>query len=175
MTPSRTYRYYVRSRDGRAIFGFDRLEAATAAALEYGEGAHLVDTMAQAYFPIVQEVQRTAAANLELVYLPFGGWDTGRFGVDRDLIEGIKKGHVAIVHAYLAKGASANARDATGGPALHWAAARGKADIVGLLLQHGAGPSQRDAHNQTALDVACKKQHQEVADLLIQAGATTRR
>ena len=37
--------------------------------------------------------------------------------VRRDLLEGIKKGHVAIVHAFLAKGADPDATDKNGGPA----------------------------------------------------------
>ena len=52
----RQYRYYVRSPDGRAIFGLDILEAAQTVALEYGRGAHLVDTLAQAYHPMLQKV-----------------------------------------------------------------------------------------------------------------------
>jgi hypothetical protein len=165
-----TYRYYVRSPDGRAIFGFDRLEAATAVALEYGLGAALVDTMAQAYHPMLQEVKAAESGNA-LVYAPLGGWDTGRFGVDRDLIEGIKKGHAAIVHAFLAKGASANARDGKGGPALHWAVARGNADVVRLLLASGADVDAGDGRGQTALDVARTKDQAAIVELLLAAGA----
>lgn len=172
MAETKTYRYYVRSPDGRAIFGLDKLEAASVAALEYGPGAFLVDTLAQAYFPMVQEVVRGADGAKQLVYVPLGGWDTGRFGHDRDLIEGIKKGHVAIVHAYLAKGASANARDANGGPALHWAAGRGSAAIVALLLDHGADVHLRDNVGQSALDVARKKRQADVVALLERKGAT---
>jgi hypothetical protein len=166
----KTYRYYVRSPDARAIFGFDRLEAATAVALEYGIGAALVDTMAQAYHPMLQEVKVTEAGKA-LVYAPLGGWDTGRFGVDRDLIEGIKKGHAAIAHAYLAKGGSANACDANGGPALHWAVARGNAEVVSLLLAKGADVHARDGRGQTALDIAVKKNQPAIGQLLRGAGA----
>lgn len=38
----KTFRYHVRSPDGRAIFGCDRLEAATAVALEYRQGPRLL-------------------------------------------------------------------------------------------------------------------------------------
>ena len=164
-------RYFVRSGDGRAIHGFARLEAASLAAIEHGVGAHLVDTLAQAYFPIVQEVALAASGEKELTYLPFGGWDTGRFGHDRDLIEAIKKGHVAIVHAFLAKGASANARDAKGGPALHWAAGRGVADVVRLLIRSGADVRALDAGGKSALDIARGKGRAEIADILERAGA----
>ncbi len=155
------YRYYVRSPDGRAIFGFETSEAAETAARAYGEGAHVVDTLAQGYRPMLQEVR-----DGELVLAGFGGWDTGRFGLDRDLIEGIKKGHVAIAHAFLAKGAIANARDRHGGPALHWAVGGGRAETVKLLLDHGADPRALDGEDQTALDLAQKRGRDEIAEVL---------
>ncbi len=161
------YRYYVRSPDGRAMFGFESPEAAETAARAYGEGAQVVDTLAQAYKPMLQEMRGG-----ELVLAGFGGWDTGRFGLDRDLIEGIKKGHVAIAHAFLAKGAEAGARDQHGGPALHWAVASGRPETVKLLLDHGAEASARDAEGQTALDLAQKRGHDKIAAILHQAGAT---
>lgn len=160
------FRYWVRSRDGRAIFGFDRLEAATTAALEMPVGAHLVDTMAQAYFPVLQEVKAFDGGGRALVYLPFGGWDNGRFGLDRDLIEGIKKGHVAIVHAFLAKGASPDARDPKGGTALHWAVGSGRAEIVALLLKSGADRQAVDGSGQTPADVARRKGRLALAEMI---------
>ena len=75
-------RFFVRSPDGRGIFGFETREAAEYVAREYSDGAELVDTLAQAYRPMVQ-----AGANGALEDLSYGGWDTGRFGLDRDLIE----------------------------------------------------------------------------------------
>ncbi len=56
------YRYYVRSPDGRAIFGFESTEAAETAARAYGEGAHVIDTLAQAYRPMLQEMRGGALA-----------------------------------------------------------------------------------------------------------------
>ena len=73
-----------------------------------------------------------------LAYLPVGGWDSGRFSLERDLIEAFKKGHAGIVHAYLAKGVDPCVQAAHGGPALVWAAAGGSLDIVSLLLKFGA-------------------------------------
>ncbi len=159
-------RFYVRSPDGRPIFGFDEREGAATAARAYGDGAFLVDTQAQAYLPMLEE-----CLDGEVIYRGYGGWDTGRFGVDRDLIEAIKKGHVAIVHAFLAKGADVNTRDAKGGLALHWAAGGGKPAIVTLLLDHGAGLTARDPEGQTVLDVAETRGRTEIAALLRQAGA----
>ena len=160
------YRYYVRSPDGRAIFGFDKQDAAKGVALEFGTGARLVDTLAQAYQPVVQEVR-----NGDLVYLAFGGWDTGRFGLDRDLIEAIKKGEVATVHAFLAKGASANAVDSKGGTALHWAASKGVTEIIRLLLAEGADAAAADPDGDTPLDIAQARNRTEAASLLAQHGA----
>lgn len=168
---AKTYRYYVRAPDGRAIYGFDRAEVAAEVALEYGVGAEIVDTMAQAYHPMLQTV-RMEAGRKELAYGAVGGWDTGRFGADRDLIEAIKKGSASIVHAFLARGASANARDGKGGPALHWAVARGNPDVVRLLIGNGADVMARDATGQTARDVAEKKGRAELLGLLAASGGT---
>jgi hypothetical protein len=162
---TKAYRYYVRAPDGRAIFGFDKAEAAEFVALEYGVGAVMVDTLAQAYMPMLQEVG-LVDGRPTLVLGPVGGWDTGRFSLDRDLIEAIKKGHAALVHAFLAKGASANARDQNGGGALHWAAGRGVPDVIALLLSHGADPDMRDASGHRALDVAESRGRSEAATIL---------
>jgi hypothetical protein len=170
MSPSRTYRYYVRSPDGRAIFGVEILEAARTVAFEYGLGAQLVDTLAQAYHPMLQQVVEGHDGKT-LVYAPIGGWDTGRFTPERDLIEAIKKGSVAIAHAFIAKGASPNAMDEKGGSALHWAVGRGNLDIVALLLAEGADVNVRDVKNQTPLDVAIAKGQTAIIDRLRRAGA----
>ena len=53
-------RYYVRSPDGGRIVGYEDLNVATAVALDYGEGVHLVDTNAQAYHPIAHGAQMNA-------------------------------------------------------------------------------------------------------------------
>lgn len=168
---TKTYRYYVRSPDGRAIYGFERGEVAAEVALEYGAGAYVVDTLAQAYIPMLQQVVVNAGRK-EIVYGAIGGWDTGRFGPDRDLIEGVKKGSAPIVHAFIAKGASVDATDANGGTALHWAAGRGSLDVVNLLLAHGADLNARDRAGLSALAVARKKQRADIVEALVAAGAT---
>lgn len=160
-------RYYVRSPDGKAIAGYDNLESAKHVALEYGAGAQLVDTLAQAYYPMVQEV-----ADGEIRYAGYGGWDTGRLGLDRDLIEGIKKGHPAIAHAFLAKGADPNAKDKNGGPALLWAVASGKAETVKLLLDYGADVGAKDHQGMTPLRLAKEKNRPKMIDILVAAGAS---
>jgi hypothetical protein len=154
-------RYFVRAPDGGAIAGYDNPETAEYVAHQYGDGAHLVDTLAEAYHPMVQEVQ-----DGKLVFLPLGGWDTGRFGVDRDLIMGIKKGHVAIVHAFLAKGADANARDDNGAPAVLWAVASDRPEVLRLLLVHGADTAARDADGTSALDLARRRAAAAMVEVL---------
>jgi hypothetical protein len=156
-----SFRFFVRAPGGRAIFGFANIEGARTAALAYGEGAFVVDTLAQAYMPMLQETREG-----ELVYAGYGGWDTGRFGLERDLVEGIKKGHVAIVHAFLAKGAPADACDRNGAPALLWAVGGGKREIVELLLAEGAEVNARDTEGRSALRVAEARGRKEIAALL---------
>jgi ankyrin repeat protein len=162
---AKAYRYYVRSPDGRVAFGFDRDTVANAVALEHGPGATVIDTLAQAYVPMLQEV-RLVDGKPSLVLAPVGGWDTGRFGLDRDLIESVKRGRVEIAHAFLEKGASANARDDKGSTALHWAAARGEKKIVELLLARGADIGARDGSGRSALEVAELRGKPEIAELL---------
>ena len=167
---AKAYRYYVRSPDGRVAFGFDVDNVASAVALEQGVGAAVVDTLAHAYMPMLQEV-RIVDGKPALVLAPVGGWDTGRFGLDRDLIESVKRGRVEIVHAFLAKGASANARDERGGSALHWAAARGEAGVAELLLANGADVDGRDGSGRSPLEVAEIRGKPELAGLLRNRGA----
>jgi Ankyrin repeats (3 copies) len=170
---AKAYRYYVRSPDGRVAFGFDRDSAAHAVALEHGPGAAVIDTLAQAYMPMLQEV-RLVDGKPSLVLAPVGGWDTGRFGLDRDLIESVKRGRVEIAHAFLEKGASANARDGKGGTALHWAAARGERKVVELLIARGADMGARDGSGRTPLEVAEMRGKPEIAELLRNRGGRGR-
>ncbi len=156
------HRYYVISPNGRMILGLDNTQAAEATAVEYGDGAQVIDTLAKAYQPMLQEVLEG-----ELVISGVSGWDTGKpGGLDRDLIEAVKKGKAAIVRAFLEKGADPNARDRNGGAALHWAAGGGKADIIRLLLDAGADTEARDHNGMTALDVARRRGRKDLAALL---------
>ena len=157
-------RYYVRSPDGGMVAGYDDPNAAKAVALDYGDGAHLVDTHAQAYHPIAQVV-----ADGELVYADIGGWGAGKLGLERNRIEAVKKRHAAVVHAFLAKGA--DAKDANGGPALLWAVAGGKAEIVELLIAHGADVNARDGDGTGALDLARKRDKPALIEILQRTGS----
>ena len=160
----KTYRFFLCPPDGSALTGISGLKPAREAALKMGDGTLIVDTMAQTYRPMLQECRAG-----EIVYAGIGGWDTGKFGVDRDFLESIKKGNVVIVRAFLAKGASVNAIDGNGGPALHWAVGGGKAEIVRLLIEQGAEIEATDSYGQTALELAEKKSLEEIMSLLEQA------
>lgn len=158
------HRFYVRSPDGRMITGYDRPDAAKAVALEYGDGAVVVDTLAQAYYPVAEEVVGGA-----LLHSGVAGWTAGKSDPAKDLIEAIRKGYPAVVHAFLTKGSDPNARDAKGGAALHWAAAKGSAEIVKLLLDAGADADVTDTGGKTPLELAGEKGRAKVAELLKEA------
>jgi hypothetical protein len=106
----------------------------------------------------------------EPVYLEYGAWDT-RVGVDRNLMEAVKKGYPPIVQAFLAKGANVNAADGDGGTPLIWAVARGQPETVRLLLESGADANAADAEGMTALKLAERKKLPEIAEILVAAGA----
>ncbi len=155
-------RYYTRSPDGRAIYGFGTMQGAETAAKEYGDGAHIIDTGALTYEPMVQVVK-----DGEIVYFGVSGWDTNKLNDSMNMIEGIKNGNVAIVHAYLERGGDVNYVDRLGGTPLHWAAARGLIDIVELLLSCGAKPDVRDADGETPGDIAKQKKRADIFDLIV--------
>ncbi len=162
--PRNPNRYYTRSADGKAIYGFDRAEAAEAAALAFGEGAYVVDTLAKGYQPMLSEV-----IGGELLIAGLSGWDTGKPGqLDLDFIEAAKK-HIALAHAFLEKGANINAAGKDGGTALHWAVGGNKPDIVRLLLERGAKAAPVDTQGQTPLHIAQKKNRSDIVALIREA------
>jgi hypothetical protein len=160
------HRYYVMPPGGEGAFGYDSAEAAEAVARDYGPGAHIVDTGAMPYYPMVHRIDEAG----EPVYLEYGAWDT-RVGLDRNLVEAVKKGYPPIVQAFLAKGANVNAVDDDGGTPLIWAVARGQPEIVRLLLSRGADVLAADTGGMTALKLAERKKLPEIAEILRAAGA----
>ena len=163
------HRFYVLSPDQAVIAGYDRQEAAEAVARDYGDGAHVVDTVAQVYHPLCQKVE-----DGELVYVEYGAWNTDANN-RLNVLEAVKKGYAPIVRAFIAKGSDVNATDRHGATALIWAAANGKADIVHLLLAQGADPGAKDNDGDSALAVARGRSNSEVAMILEAAGASQRR
>ena len=157
-------RYFTRSPDGCAMYGFGTMQGAETAALEYGNGAFVVDSQALTYEPMVQLVKGS-----ELVYFGVSGWNTNKLNESDNMIEGIRNGHVAIVHAFLERGADVNYIDKHGGTPLHWAAARGLAEIVELLLSRGADPEVKDADGEMPCDVAKIKKRDDIFQLLEKA------
>lgn len=59
----------------------------------------MVDTMAQAYYPVIEEV-----VGGEWPHGGVAGWNAGWSSPDRDLIEAVRKRNAAVVHAFLARG-----------------------------------------------------------------------
>ncbi len=153
-------RYVVVSPDHETTAGFDTPEGAETAALAFGDGAHVVDSGGTPYHPAVMKVESGV-----LGYEGYGAVD-GRAGSDSNLIEGAKKGHAAVVRAFLARGGKADASDKNGGTALHWAVAGGNAGVVRLLLAAGAKADATDNKGTTPLMLAEKKGKGDIADLL---------
>lgn len=158
-------RHYVMSPDLETAAGFDTAEAAAAAALAMGEGAHVIDTQGEPYQPSVSMVE---AARLVLV--GHGSIDA-RLGLGACLIEAARRGYAPMAKAFLAKGADPVAVDAQGAPALLWAVAAGGADVVRLLIETGADVGAADAEGTTALALAEAKGRSAIADMLRAAGA----
>ncbi|NQU56736.1 MAG: ankyrin repeat domain-containing protein, partial [Rhodospirillales bacterium] len=153
-------RYVAISADRASLGGFDNLAGAEAAALAFGDGAHVVDTESSPYQPAVQVVEIGI-----LTYVGHGSFDK-RQGLDKNLVEAVKRGAVAAAQAFLARGASPDATDVAGGTALIWAVARGDGDVVDILLKAGANPSLTDAKGVTALKLAEDKGRTEIAEML---------
>jgi len=153
-------RFFTVSPDMKTSAGFENREGAEAAALAFGDGAHVVDTLSSPYQPAVQEV-----AEGELRYVGFGSFNR-RDGLDANIIEAAKKGYAPIVRAFLEKGADVNAAAENGATALHWAAAKGSVDIARVLLAAGADVTRTDAKGLTPLALAEQKGRDEVAALL---------
>ncbi len=157
----RVGRYYVRSADGETLSAHEGLAAAEQTALALGEGAHLVDTRAPVYTPMLQCV-----AGGQLRILGVGGWGAERLSLTQNFLQSIKRKQVAIVHCYLSQGADPNVRDDEGRPAIIWAVASGELDIVRILLLHGADTTVEDPQGETALGLAIKRNACAIEDLL---------
>jgi hypothetical protein len=162
---STDHRYYVVSPSGAAVVGFDRAEVAARVAVEYGEGAHIVDTRATPYHPMAEIVRDGAP-----VYLEHGAWDT-RTNPDLNLIEAVKKGCPAITRAFFAKAADIDAADKNGGTALIWAVAKGEPETLRLLIAAGADLDARDSKATSALVLARRKNRADLVEILEAAGA----
>lgn len=157
-------RYFVRSPDGDSISGYASSVMAEQAALKLGEGAYMVDALAPAYMPMIQQV-----IDGELRILGVGGWGANRLSLAQNFLQAIKRKQVAIVHTFLVRGADPDTQDDKGRPAIIWAVASGRPEIVQLLLDKKANPDVTDRQGITALDLAVERGKQGIIALLQRA------
>ena len=159
-------RFVVIKPEQTVAGSFDDVEGAEAAALAFGNDAHVIDTASKPYQPAVQAVEDGS-----LNYVGFGSFDQHQ-GFDKNLIESVKRDAWAAVLGFLARGASPDAADASGGSALIWAVARNNGVIVNILLDAGADVNKADQGGMTPLKLAIDKGRDEIAVTLKAAGAT---
>ena len=89
----------------------------------------------------------------------------------RTLIDAAKAGDATAVRALLAKGADANATDADGSTALHWAVENDDAELTSALLAAGARPRVANRHGIAPLHLAATNGNAAIVQRLIVAGA----
>ncbi len=144
-------RFVVVTADRRAVGGFDNVQGAEAAAVAFGDGAHVIDTNSGPYQPAVQVVE-----DGELRLVGYGAFDRAQ-GLDGNLVEAAKKGVLPAVIAFLARGADVNATGPGGGSALMWAVARGNQEMFHTLMNAKADPDLADNSGLTPRRLATKK------------------
>jgi len=154
-------RYFVRSADGGSVASYGDHPSAERAALALGEGSHVVDTQAPVYVPMIQQV-----VDGELRILGVGGWGADRLSPTQNFLQAIKRKQLAIVHAFLAAGASPDTRDDQGRPAIIWAVASGRPEIVRFLLEQGADPNATDPDGTSALSLAAERRASRIIEIL---------
>lgn len=153
-------RFITISPDRNQIADFENLPGAEAAALAFGDGAHVVDTESKPYQPAVQAVEHGL-----LTYVGYGSFDKHQ-GINKNLLESVKRGASAAAIAFLARGADPNTADDDGGTALIWAVARGDAALVEILLLAGADNLKADQKGMTAQKLAVDKGLTDIVNLL---------
>lgn len=159
-----TRRYVVVSPDMKTASDYANMEGAAAAAIAFGENAHVIDMMGQTYMPAVQKVEDGA-----LVYVGYGSFNRKR-GPEANLIEAAKKGQPYAVRAYLACGANPNATDREGATPLLFAIAADCEACVRVLLQAGADAMRADDDGVTPRELARIKKRRAIAVLLGEEG-----
>jgi ankyrin repeat protein len=83
----------------------------------------------------------------------------------------VARGDVAALEKSLASGSDANARDADGTTALHWAARADEIEAVRVLLAAGADATAQDRYGVTPLQLAAVNGNGALLELLVAAGA----
>ena len=90
---------------------------------------------------------------------------------DAQLIEAAKAGQPVVVRTLLAQHADANAREADGTTALHWAVRSDDRPTVAALLKAGADSSATNRYGVTPLALAAANGNAGIVDALLDAGA----
>ncbi len=99
-------------------------------------------------------------------------WKTAIPGTPDDLLDAVRRGHLAGVRAALDAGVPADTPFRYERTALSFAADRGHLEIAGLLLDRGADPNKKDTfYSATAMTWAVGKGHVAIVRLLIERGA----
>jgi ankyrin repeat protein len=88
-----------------------------------------------------------------------------------NIFEAISKNDSGAVNAFLLRGVDYRARNTSGNPPLHSAAAMGRKDIVALLLQNKAPVNLKNSRGETALHKAADTNRHVIAGMLLAQGA----
>jgi ankyrin repeat protein len=112
--------------------------------------------------------KRFVAAYLILLLLAAGSAMAQSNGLLADAVE--KNDHATIT-TLLKKGADANAPQADGMTALHWAVYHDDEQTARLLIQAGANAKAANRYGVTPLALACTNGNTEIVTLLLKAGA----
>lgn len=88
-----------------------------------------------------------------------------------DLIDATRKQDLESVRTLLADGADANAAQADGATALHWAAHRENSDLIAALIDAGADVNAANRLGATPLYIAARSGRSDLIQQLLAAGA----
>ncbi len=152
--------YAVVTADFSDVVLCQTAEGAEAAALSFGEDAHVVDTMGAPYHPAVQRV-----VDGQLVLLGFGSFNP-KLGADANLFVAVKKKQPYAARAFLAIGANPHACEKDGATPLHWAVGRECVACIAVLMARGANLDAVDAQGQTPRGLAHAKNNAALLDAL---------
>jgi ankyrin repeat protein len=87
------------------------------------------------------------------------------------LVAAVRQGDAAVVRELLDKRVDANAPEADGTTALHWAVHQDRLDLVTLLLRAGADAKATNRYGVTPLALACLNGRTATIEALLEAGA----
>ena len=88
-----------------------------------------------------------------------------------DVVEAAMQNNISLVQRLLQSGSDANATQADGATALHWAAYHGSVELTKILLDSGANPAAVNRNGSTPLWLAAERGDTAVLEVLLEAGA----